>query len=247
MAEGAWRLEIRVSGEAAAGGRHPARAKADKVRIGLRAALPGEVALDGSAATLIVHAFNNEQIEGARRQLDVTLREIGATAKVRVAHRDAGGRWVPTAGPYAAPRVKHAGRDRGRGQKGQFLSRRAKLKWLIGFGVAAVTGASWYAVAPGVASFQIGFVFILPLLVVALVWLHRRLPLRLQWALAIALAIIGAAGYIVFSGSQWWAWSQVAVLPLAALLVGTAIQRNPDALRQRTWYGGMQDGPWGPP
>ncbi|MGO9976237.1 MAG: hypothetical protein ACLP01_26220 [Solirubrobacteraceae bacterium] len=169
---------------------------------------------------------------------------------MRVAHRaKRDGGWTLTERGYHAPRTKHAGRRGADPEPGRrpLLSRRAKVRWVAGFSVAAVAGASYYALWPGVASYQIGFTLTLPLIVVVLFWLHRRLPSRLQWALAITLAVIGPTAYLIYGGSQWWAWSQVAVLPFVFLLIGWAYSRNPAGFRRGPWYGGIQDRPWGPP
>jgi hypothetical protein len=194
-----------VAGATASRARRPARAPADKVLDALRRLLPDDVTIDGDAATVVVHAFKNAQIEDARRRLDVILREMDVTAGVAVAHRARSGHeWVLTEPRYRAPRTRHAGRRRGDEEAGgPLLSPRAKVRWLAAFLVAAPAGAVYYAVSPGVASYQIGFTLTLPLIAVVLFWLHRRLPTRLQWALAITLALVGPTGYLIYGGSQW--------------------------------------------
>src|ERR1700757_316385 len=79
--------------------------------------------------------------------------------------------WQTTAAPYHAPRARHGGR-RHRDRTKPLLSREAKRRWLVASVVAAVAGATYYALAPGVASTQIGIPLTLPLLFIALVWLH---------------------------------------------------------------------------
>jgi hypothetical protein len=51
----------------------------------------------------------------------------------------------------------------------------------------------------------------------------------------------------VFGGSQWWAWGQIAVVPLFALIVARGARSGPSFDPRRQWYGGPMDGPWGPP
>jgi hypothetical protein len=118
---------------------------------------------------------------------------------------------------------------------------------MIAFVIAAVAGGTWYGLAPGVASYQIGLVLILPLALVVLFWLHRRLPTRVQWVVAIALAAGGALGYLVYGGSQWWAWGQAAVLPFVSLAIARSIARGTAPGAREPWYGGHIEGPWGPP
>jgi len=128
---------------------------------------------------------------------------------------------------------------------------RVRRKWLAATVTVMLVGAGggilWYALEPGVASYQVGYTLALPVLITALVWIGRRLPRWLDWVIAIALAIGGSAAYVLVGGSQWWLWTQIAVLPLA-LLVLTNTRPTASDTRERTpWYGGMQDGPWGPP
>jgi hypothetical protein len=149
--------------------------------------------------------------------------------------------------PYQAPRSKHAGHAPRVRRQAPLLSRRAKLRWLAVIVVVAIVGATYYALSPGVASYQLVFVLILPLLFVLLFWFHRRIAIRLQWALAVALAVVGPVGYVIFGGSQWWAWGQLAGVPLVLLVIGRGVSRQPRGTRPEGWYGGPMQGPWGPP
>ncbi len=78
-----------------------------------------------------------------------------------------------------------------------------------------------------------------------LVWLHRRLPLRVQWVLALSIALVGPVGYLLWGGSQWWNWGQLTPLPLLLLVMRDSFKDEDDD--PRPYYGGMADGPWGPP
>jgi peptidoglycan/LPS O-acetylase OafA/YrhL len=128
---------------------------------------------------------------------------------------------------------------------------RVRRKWLavtiMVMLVSAAGGVLWYVLEPGVASYQVGYTLALPALITALVWIGRRLPTWLDWVIAIALAIGGSAAYVLVGGSQWWLWAQVAVLPLVLLVVTNARPTSSDNRDRVPWYGGMQDGPWGPP
>jgi peptidoglycan/LPS O-acetylase OafA/YrhL len=119
---------------------------------------------------------------------------------------------------------------------------------VLAISILAAGGITWYALAPGVASYQVGYTLALPAIITAIVWIGKRLPRWLDWMIAVALGAGGAGAYVLFNGSQWWLWAQVALLPIV-LLVLISGMRPPDP-GQRTpepWYGGMRDGPWGPP
>jgi hypothetical protein len=104
----------------------------------------------------------------------------------------------------------------------------------------AGTGVLWYALTPNVASYQVSSLLTLPAFIMVSVWLHHRIPLRLQWAIAWPLALVGPIGYLVLGGSQWWNWGQLTPLPLILL----AIARDPDDGGSGIVF---PDAPWGPP
>ncbi len=112
---------------------------------------------------------------------------------------------------------------------------------------AAAVGIAWYVIAPGVGTFQASGWLVAPALVMSLVWLHRRLPLRLQWVLALGVALVGPAGYLVWGGSQWWNWGQLTPVPLVMLVMRDAFKDDDDDEEAPPHYGGLMDGPWGPP
>jgi hypothetical protein len=110
--------------------------------------------------------------------------------------------------------------------------------------VLAALGVYWYVTAPGVASYQASSLLTLPLFVIALVWLHKRLPIRVQWIVAWPLALVGPIGYAVFGGDQWWNWGQLTPLPLLLLIVTRPGAIDSDGAATG---GVVGDGPWGPP
>lgn len=114
--------------------------------------------------------------------------------------------------------------------------------------ISGALGTTWYTLAPGVASYQIGYTLALPAIITAIVWVGKRLPAWLDWVIAVALGAAGSVGYVLFDGSQWWLWAQVALLPFVLLVVISSLKSSkPGQAPREPWYGGMQDGPWGPP
>jgi hypothetical protein len=112
--------------------------------------------------------------------------------------------------------------------------------------LAAAGGIVWYAVAPGVGTFQASGWLTAPAFAMTLVWLHRRLPLPVQWVLASSIALVGPVGYLLWGGSQWWNWGQLTPLPLLLLLTRDSF-KDETADSPSSYGGGMADGPWGPP
>jgi hypothetical protein len=114
----------------------------------------------------------------------------------------------------------------------------------------AAVGIAWYAATPGVESYQASSLLILPLVVLVLVQAHRRLPLKAQWVLAVAIAPVGPIGYTVTQDDQWWNWGQFSPLPLIALAIARSITSGRDGGTggySDAGIGGVSDGPWGPP
>jgi peptidoglycan/LPS O-acetylase OafA/YrhL len=94
---------------------------------------------------------------------------------------------------------------------------------------------------------DIGYTLALPAIVTAIVWIGKRLPTWLDWVIAVALGAAGSVGYVLFDGSQWWLWAQVALLPFVLLVATSVKPSKPGQSRREPWYGGMQDRPWRPP
>jgi hypothetical protein len=128
------------------------------------------------------------------------------------------------------------------------VARRWRRWSLLAISVGTTGGIAWYVAAPGVASYQIGYTLALPGIITAIVWIGRRLPRWLDWAIAVALGAGGSLGYILVDGSRWWLWAQVALLPFVLLVLISGVKPpQPGERPSEPWYGGMQDGPWGGP
>ena len=116
--------------------------------------------------------------------------------------------------------------------------------------VAGVVGVVLYASAPDVASYQASSLLVLPIFIVALAFAHHRLSTRIEWPLAVVLAIAGPVGYVVVGGDQWWNWGQFAVYPFVFLAMARGfrtVRATDPAARQARLPSGMGGGPFGPP
>ena len=122
-------------------------------------------------------------------------------------------------------------------------------KWwprLLSVVAAALAAARlyWYIAKPGVASYTVGGWLVFPGYCATVWWLHRRVPRRVQWPVATALAVGGVAAYLIWPNADWWYFGTLLAAPLAALIGFRAVEtdQEPDV-----WAGGPQEGPWGPP
>ena len=129
------------------------------------------------------------------------------------------------------------------------MKRSEVLWWAAGILAAlaaAVVGVWLYARDPNVVTYHANIILLAPLLGMVCIGLARVLPYRLQWALAIPLAPLGAAAYLVWPNEQWWNYGALLAMPLVLL----AIERD-ERVRERDGdqpsFAGMADGPWGPP
>jgi hypothetical protein len=150
---------------------------------------------------------------------------------------------LPWLGPLIGILVVSSTSDWGENEPARPIPRHVAIRVLVTASMTLATAAIlWYAIAPGVASYQLGTLLSMPALGLALAWLHRHLPDRWQWGLAAAIAPVGPAGYLVFGGSQGWAAYTLTLLPLCSLIVAG----RPDATDQ-PGIPGWVEGPWGPP
>jgi hypothetical protein len=86
--------------------------------------------------------------------------------------------------------------------------RRNRVAGLMAAIALAAGGVLLYVSTPDrVGTYQASNLGILPLLACVLIWVHRRVPTWLQWAVAIVLLVIGPAGYLIDGGAQWWNWA----------------------------------------
>ncbi len=61
--------------------------------------------------------------------------------------------------------------------------------------------------------------------------------------LAVALGAAGSVGYVLFDGSQWWLWAQVALLPFVLLVVISGAKPSiPDSRRESRGTAGCRTG-----
>ena len=118
---------------------------------------------------------------------------------------------------------------------------------IVGAIVLAVPGIVLYATDPGVGTYQLNGILLLPLVGICLHGLHQWLPVRVQWVLAALIAPLGGIAYLVWPNDQWWNYGPLTVVPLIAL----AVARDDRVKRERgegeVTAGAWGDGPWGPP
>jgi peptidoglycan/LPS O-acetylase OafA/YrhL len=119
----------------------------------------------------------------------------------------------------------------------------------VGAVLLAVLGVLLYAGNPGVATYQLNGILLLPLLALTLYGLYRALPMRVQWIAAVLLAPLGGIAYLVWPNDQWWNYGPLTVLPLAALTVAREERLKKERGRDRraVSVSSWNDGPWGPP
>ncbi len=110
--------------------------------------------------------------------------------------------------------------------------------------VLALIGVIAYAKSPGVGTYQLNGALTLPLLCLIFYWLHRVLPLKVQWIAAVLIAPLGGIAYLLWPNDQWWNYGPLTVAPLVALAVQRAESRKDG---QQSEWPPAGDGPRGPP
>jgi len=114
--------------------------------------------------------------------------------------------------------------------------------------LAAVGGIVLFAVEPRDATYWAHLVLVTPLLWAVLSVLGRRLPYRLQWALAWPLAVFGPIAYVMWPNDQWYLYGGLTVWPLLALVEARADRvRGEDEESSTGAFGAGPVGPWGLP
>jgi hypothetical protein len=126
---------------------------------------------------------------------------------------------------------------------------RGRAAWVVSGAVAvllAAIGVWLYALDPSVGVWQLNGLLLLPLVAVILIGLHRIVPVRVQWIAAWMLAPLGGVAYVLWPNDQTWNYGMFTAFPLMALVGARAAKRGEDEMPDSS-YGGIQDGPWGPP
>ena len=220
----------------------------EKLANELRERAGDEVVVSHDGCEFFAYARSRETVELVRDLLADLLRRSGRQIDLAVDHWDEQAAiWRQVDRPPGRP-AAHAQRQRQ--QENEIdrvtMSPAARIAWVAVPIVAAVAGVIWYALSPNVGSYQVSTLLTIPLVLIVLGWLHRRLPMWLQWSVALLMVPIGPVGYLVGGGSQWWNWGQATAMPLFMLVMSRTIPNRDDA-PQEPWFGGVADGPWGPP
>jgi hypothetical protein len=192
-----------------------------------------------SASLAIVAAVAASQVEGLARTACVLVGIVVALPAISTGAFALLGWLLAGLDDRSAAREPGAGTSARRSPRNR--ARFAAVLLAVALGAA---GATWYALSPGVGSYQLSVLLMLPALVAALIWLHHRVPRRVEWGTALVLAPVGPIGYLILGGAQWWNWGQLTVLPLILLVLATARPADPGQDRP---YRVFRDGPWGPP
>jgi peptidoglycan/LPS O-acetylase OafA/YrhL len=132
-------------------------------------------------------------------------------------------------------------------EKPLVLSRRTWALLVAGAVLLAIPGVVIYSVSPGVGTYQLNGLLVLPLLALICCGLRQWLPIRLRWALATAIAPLGSVAYLLVPSAQWWNYGPMTAVPLVALATWKLETGRTERADSAPWYGGIGDGPWGPP
>jgi hypothetical protein len=100
------------------------------------------------------------------------------------------------------------------------------------------------------AAYHVGLapLLIAPLFGIVMYGLHRTLPLRLQWVGACVMAPLGGIAYLLWPNEQWWNYGALTAMPLMLLAIAREMRIQEERGEEpEPWYGGLGDGPWGPP
>jgi hypothetical protein len=191
---------------------------------------------------LLAFGSSLAEIETIQRQLASLLRDRGLTA-TRAVDRwsNAENQWQQIRG--ADDREARMGRH---GLDDSQITFSARTLGLAAAVPLAAAGITFYAITPYTfGAFQASTFGIMPLLVIVLIWLHRRLPAWAEWTGAVILFPVGLVGYLVFGGAQWWNFGQLTAVPLLLLVFGRPSEQEGPNWDPRVFE--PPAGPFGPP
>jgi hypothetical protein len=95
------------------------------------------------------------------------------------------------------------------------------LRWFAAV-LAAAVGVWLYARDPRGLTYFAHAVLCLPLFSMVIYAAAEILPYRVQWAIAIPMALLGPLAYLLWTNNHWWLYGALAAMPLVLL----AEQRN---------------------
>lgn len=246
LAEYEWRLDVRLR-EGGAGAWVPLRIRRAirQLVIQLSGAVSTGVIIarhERDPAALMVFGRDRQQLEAAEQQLEDLLARRGLMASIAIdrwSRRE--NQWNQVRGsPDREERMGRHGLD---DAETTFPERALGLTLAVLFAAGGVAVyAAWPYTFPAYQASTLGT---MPLLIIVLIWLHRRLPRWFQWTAAITLLPLGPIGYLVVGGAQWWNWGQLSALPFLLLVFGRVSDR------EATWLDTSllepPVGPFGPP
>ncbi|MFL5830778.1 MAG: hypothetical protein ACJ76X_12750 [Solirubrobacteraceae bacterium] len=197
---------------------------------------------ENDPSALLAFASSLAEIDKIQRQLASLLRDRSLIATLAVDQwSNAENEWQQIRGPEE--REARMGRH---GLDDSQITFSARTLGLAAAALLAAAGITFYATNPYTfGAFQASTFAIMPLLVIVLIWLHRRLPGWVEWTGAVVLFPVGLVGYLVFGGAQWWNFGQLTAVPFLLLVFARAPEQEAPM-----WDPGVLEppaGPFGPP
>jgi hypothetical protein len=95
--------------------------------------------------------------------------------------------------------------------------------------LAAAVGVWLYARDPRGLTYFAHALLCLPLFTLVIETAARVLPERVQWAIAIPLALLGPLSYLIWMDNQTWLYGALAAMPLVLLAERRAERRGESA------------------
>src|SRR4051812_14219875 len=90
------------------------------------------------------------------------------------------------------------------------------LVWAAAIALASL-GVVLYARDPRDLTAALNFLLLVPLMWLTMRAAAHELPYRVQWALAIALAVAGPIAYLIWPTDLWWFYGALLITPFSAL------------------------------